>query len=477
MNSKPFLIDGLAIKAKNTVIDIGAFCGCQSRLARYLRDPFGQRHVATGRGALTPAELKELLTTLRTFSSKRQIVYGAGDVESIGQVKHLASALWRLLRAAEPVRRDTEPVIPDARLAQLNLLRLNALSRAVRVLTQFFPQAQSPEKQSQANSAFSPELAKMFRAAGVSRGPWAHEIAWRILEDWGALDRKPGPKKVEVYTPVMAAAGTSGAILWLRVRLFQIDPPGSVVGQLIPDLRRMALTEIDEDCLQAFQEVWNLTELGRWMTGVWSLGEKAPEDFSKANQRISDASSTFTPQIGGNSAQAAMLIALLAATGAPDTYEPTDFTRPNFCLEPLSLQTAISAAVDVQGSADSKPSVSSIRGRLLQPVGKLPDKAEAAYKEGLDTIVICESQSVDDAPDLKEALAKTNEARKPVSAAGDYRGLWVEHAKTVDDALQILLQSNKYLRAYQANVEQQWKSNWLPDSPSDNAEKAATPVE
>jgi hypothetical protein len=464
----------LAEKATHGKLDVDAFCGCQSQLAHFLRDPFGWHHAADQRGQLTPVDLAKLLNTLKSLCSGTNFVYSKAAGKSTGRAKHLAAGLWWLLQAAQPIADGTIQNTNDSRLA-----RRDALRNAVKELEKLFPSAQHTEKQPEAKSGESPELAEVFRVAGLPRGPWANEIAWRILEDWGSLDRKPGPQQVpEIFTPVMAAEnGATGAILWLKVRLFQIDPPGSVVGQLIPDLRRMALTEIHEDCLQAFQEVWNLTQLGRWMTGVWSLGEKAPEDFSKANQRISDASSTFTPQIGGNSAQAAMLIALLAATGAPDTYEPTDFTRPNFCLEPLSLQTAISAAVDVQGSADSKPSVSSIRGRLLQPVGKLPDKAEAAYKEGLDTIVICESQSVDDAPDLKEALAKTNEARKPVSAAGDYRGLWVEHAKTVDDALQILLQSNKYLRAYQANVKQQWKSNWLPDSPSDNAEKAATPVE
>ena len=474
MNSQPLRIDGLAEKATHGKLDVAAFCGCQSQLAHFLRDPFGPHHAADQRRQLTPDDLKELLATLKSLCSGTEFVYSKAAGKSTGLAKHLAAGLWWLLQAAQPIADGT-----NQETNQLRIARRDALRNAVKELEKLFPSAQHAEKQSKAKSGESPELADLFRVAGLARGPWANEIAWRILEDWGSLDRKPGPQQVpEIFTPVMAAEnGATGAILWLKVRLFQIDPPGSVVGQLIPDLRRMALTEIHEDCLQAFQEVWNLTELGRWMTGVWSLGEKAPEDFSKSNHRIPEASSTFTAQIGGDSAQAAMLIALLAATGAPDTYEPTDITRPNFCPEPLSLQTAISAAVDVQGSAHSQPGVSSIRGRLLKPVGKLPDKAEAAYKEGLATIVICETETLQDAPEIKQALEKTKEARKPLSAAGDYRGLWVEHATTVDDALQILLQSNKYLRAYQANVQQQWENNWLPDSPPDNAEKAATPVE
>jgi hypothetical protein len=472
LNSEALLIDGLKEKATDDLIALDTFCGCQSKLADYLRDPFGQHRAGDHSGHLTPDALRALLETLKSLSEKTEFVYATGGGESIQRARHLAEGLWWLLQAAQP--------IGDGKADETTKTRENrgdALKKAVSCLKSLSPGAQHAEKQPKAESDASPELANIFRVASLPRGPWAHEMAWRILEDWGGLDRKPGPQPVgEVYTPVMAASkGVTGAILWLRVRLFTIDPPGSVVGQLIPDLRRMALTEIGDDCLQAFQEVWKLTNLGQWVTGVWSLGEPAPREFERANRGIGVDLPTLTSQINGDSAQAAMLIALLAATGAPETYDPSASTRPTFQLEPLNLQTAISAAVQVGGTEN--PDGNSIRRCLLKKVGKLPAKANAAYNEGLATIVICDPQTLENAPEIQQALDKTKMSRKAENAAGDYRGLWVEQATTVDDALQILLQSNKSLRAYQAYVQQQWDSNWLQNSPPDNAEKAATQVE
>ena len=107
MNSQPLRIDGLAEKATHSKLDVAAFCGCQSQLAHFLRDPFGPHHAADQRRQLTPDDLKELLATLKSLCSGTKFVYSKAAGKSTGLAKHLAAGLWWLLQAAQPIADGT----------------------------------------------------------------------------------------------------------------------------------------------------------------------------------------------------------------------------------------------------------------------------------------------------------------------------------------------------------------------------------
>jgi hypothetical protein len=154
-----------------------------------------------------------------------------------------------------------------------------------------------------------------------------------------------------------------------------------------------------------------------------------------------------------------MLIALLSATGIPDEYEPTQEQRPPFKPEPLRLTTAISAAVDFSKSA------ASIRDLALTPIGKTFQKATEAQKKGMQSVVFAEQEKL--TGDSKEAEEQTKAASKPQpTSAIAYTGLWIERAATVEEAVDLLLERNKYLRAYQASIQSAWDDLWLPEEPA-----------
>ena len=458
-------------------LQVNLFCGSQSALAQSLRAPFR---------ADTPWEavFKEIdrLSAARDLRWSKSHAFKADSHAS-------AQSLSHLVKAAVASRKPGGLDGSDQKTMR------EWFDLAVKVLPNDWrggPQVSTELK----NDNGSADLANA--RAAVNSWNVATEVCWHVLEQWG-VDPRPGlglrtgdelPTSAEsassggpasaplvtVWSPVLAAdvTGPAGEVLWLKVELFErIEFAGTTLnGQLIPDLCGMGMTAIDKKCLDAFAEVWQGLKLDRWVRGVWRLDTVHPPNFDK--EVLVDAESTqhhtAATALGGQSAQAAMLIALLSATGIPDEYEPTQEQRPPFKPEPLRTTTAISAAVDFSKSA------ASIRDLALTPIGKTFQKATAAQKKGMQSVVFAEQEKL--TGDSKEAEEQTKAASKPQpTSAIAYTGLWIERAATVEEAVDLLLERNKYLRAYQASIQSAWDDLWLPEEPATPAENSSESAE
>jgi hypothetical protein len=432
-------------------LPIPRFCGSASALAQCLHDPFQVGGPPPPSGGHLPVTdgLSRLRLALQNLDSATPLGWKNETFEP--RSRHLVAGVRALFEAALGVvmRGDAQYVSERSSQEWLDLA-ISKLGEALQSPPQIGFSA--PVSREGVAGAFQPHTWSVWNVAT--------EVAWHVLEQWGVVARAPGPKPlVTVRTPVLAAEtqGTSGALLWLTVDLFDRPTAAAPPGQLIPDLCGMGLTAFHKNCLDAFTEVWQQTQLWRWVRGVWRLDGVMPSEL--AGEVLVDAPPTHAhpamASLGGPSAQAAMLLALLAATGAPDDYEPDQPDRPPFKAEPLCLRTAISARVD--WGSDAK----SIRHRTLLQVGQKPKKASAASDAGLQTAVFCRDESL--IPDYQEAeTASLQEKQTPNAAGGHpYRGLWVERASTVEEALELLLERNKYLREYQGVIQNAWDSVWL----------------
>jgi hypothetical protein len=467
-----------------------SFCGTRSGLSQCLRDPFAwlqQSTSTTDVGVIAKqqetdirnSEVDSLIDLLRVLQQRQfdsrfnqkpySFKFSSPSKNNHSTYYSIAAGLLALVSAAHPKPKSKQP--PPTALIQLAAEHFGSLWKS------------TTPKQTRVTGTDSPKLTTLFADAQLQRGLWQNEIVWRILEDWGAIDHKKPPEPdVEVVTPVLAAQGTdSGKSLWLRVRFYKHAQSPGYIAPLIPDLCAMALTRVDEACFNALSQVWDQTGLGRWMTGVWSLGEEIPGKFRKLHVDIVRDQPEYPTYLGGPSAQAAMLVALLAATGQPDDYEPDQVTLPA-CLqdrsrppehrnaEPLCLSSAISAQVENVSRAALGKTGRSIRSLKLEPIGKEPSKADAAQKYGLRTAVFCHDEVFTSGSDWDDAEQKTKDTRK--AYGGEYQGLWIERAVTVGDALDVLLEQNRYIRAINLDAERKWEKQWLPQQPQP-AEAAA----
>jgi hypothetical protein len=464
------LLDKLERAVAPRQLKLADFCGSQSALAKCLRDPFN-------------------------VTAHRQ--QEPGDQALSGQLERLHKVLAEL--AAPNWEWSGPPVHPSSRFrAQgLSLLFSAALARQV-----------SPAKASHTNDA------KLLLEQGIEaltnafwHGAWSEGVArnrvdvgavpeenpaksdakrlalgvaGHIQKQWGVWDRQPGPAPLTtVCTPLLGAAGEEGVVLWLHVELYKLGK--NLSGELVPDLLGMGLTGVNDRFLAAFAEAWKATQLGSQVYGVWRIDTNPPPGFLPGKP-------SGLELLRGPSAQAALLVALLAATGYPDEYEPPPSQpaagnppasknllrfdqRGLIVAEPLDLKTALSATVDFQAPAES------IRARKLTSVGQVPTKAEGAVRQQLDTAVFFKDEAL--APEFQESEKGTRAAQQgQLEPDGEpYRGLWIERAATVEEAVDLLLERNKYLRAYQASIQTAWDDLWLPEEPATPAGNSSESAE
>jgi hypothetical protein len=307
---------------------------------------------------------------------------------------------------------------------------------------------------------------------GLRRDHIAMDVVWQLLAHLHPTERFV-PKivpKLTVSTPLLAAGYDSGTVMRLTVELFELEPgaggDSGAPGTLTPDLRYLGLTEINtlatgsssgKTFLQHFQDIWQLTEFGRWMRGTWRLENTNPAGFPDP----------CTPKAyTGNSAQAGLFCALLSALRNPETYRPESHNHaspPEWEQQLLNELVAISAAIDL----DSRQATEALSKMRLVQVGKLAKKAFGAYEYGLRTAIFCSAQKFADDPRWNEQQKKQKE--RPFEIHPE---LWIEtHPVTVEDALDSMLVSNQYLRAYKQGVAEDWNSRWL--NPEEESSPAA----
>ena len=193
-------------------------------------------------------------------------------------------------------------------------------------------------------------------------------------------------------------------------------------------------------------EVWAMSGLRDEFRARWRI-ETPPE-----NARLSNDDNTlhFPTRLSGRSAQAATLCALLAASGNP--YQEDDRQVAAGVVDPLDLKIAISATVK-SGGKNAKPIELS-----LGDVGKVPEKLSSAWP-ALDTVAFQKlpRDTEEDDTQIRTLMYERENARK---SGEQYAGLHIERVATIADALDLMLQTNRHLREYQAISRHKWLGQW-----------------
>ncbi len=227
-----------------------------------------------------------------------------------------------------------------------------------------------------------------------------------------------------VYTPIVGGmpGGQGNRLLWLTVELCPVRNG----GPFCPDPLYLGLSSIvaePEPLFEAMNEVWDVSGLGARFRGRWRITN--PPEIKRG-----DGGPLFPSRFLGNSAQAAALCAVLAASGNPyqeDLHQDTP-------AEPLVDDVAITAQLGPLGVEDR------LADRQLGPVGGIPEKVGNSYR-ALDTLVF---------------------ATEEYTGPDRFQDLVIEHVQTVGEALDLLLVTNRYLKKYQHQVREKWLTQWAP---------------
>jgi hypothetical protein len=221
-------------------------------------------------------------------------------------------------------------------------------------------------------------------------------------------------------------------------------------GPVSPDLLYVGLTDV-RDLIKYFDEVWQVTGLSKWFRCRWRI-EINHKDTSQPG--MLDYSELYPKKLGGNSSQAAALVAMLAASGDPYGFEKitsiNDFPSP----EKIALDVAISAAVNC---ASDKP----VKELSLSEVGSIPKKLYLT-RNLLDYLVLFEDEKDDNEQQLADLRKKRQEhdQEQDSSKREKVPPVGIEYASTVEHALNLLLESNQYQTAYRTEINSAWLKQW-----------------
>ena len=303
----------------------------------------------------------------------------------------------------------------------------------------------------------------------------------KIFFDWvrdGKWKTNPAPAlppgMAPVCVPVLIAntvTGTNsipqrqGVVKWLTVELFRDGLTG-----LIPDLYTLGHTNINEpdsagkSFLEYFDDVWTLSGLDRLgFSGRWRLLNRAPLHAEYVYPTLAEADQRLD-SVSGNSAQAALLVALLAASGqvfAPVAELPADATVDR---QYLNLDHAITAGVAGRPAVAGDPrnvvlvevAEIGVKHAALETYARLHDKEDSPLR--LNTILL--SGADYKTRQQTAASSPSGIGRQPPKQAAEFGALHYQSATTIQDALDAMLECNQWSRAIRASTTGTWEAQW-----------------
>lgn len=277
-----------------------------------------------------------------------------------------------------------------------------------------------------------------------------------------------------VCTPILLAENSlddkgrierSGQVMWLTIDLFR----DGMVG-LVPDVISLGWTEIagqvtgdDSDTrgiLHSFDRMWELSGLGEHgFSGRWRITNK-PTVKTKAS--LFEGPFKYNRDLGGNSADCAILVALLAAAGA--VYDPLKDENGNKKWNPdqatrVFLNPRLAVTATVQEGSHPPPDIRQAKTGKVYQVDAKVGGAETYGGKGrpyVDTIIY----SPEDASELSRKITASNDRKSNRSSEEITPGLYLEKAATVQEVLNWILAVNEWKRAWNAFHVQQWESKW-----------------
>ena len=257
-----------------------------------------------------------------------------------------------------------------------------------------------------------------------------------------------------------------GVVKWLTVELFRDGLSG-----LIPDLLTLGLTDIDardtrgKSFLGYVDEVWELSGLGsKGFSGRWRLLNRAPLHMEYLYPTGDNKTDLVLNSISGNSAQAALLVALLAASG--QVFAPVGDLAANAPVDRqyLNPDHAITAGVDARSAVPGDP-----RALRLTEIGSLDEKHGALERYAkfhdrqdsklrLNTILLFKDEYENDPVVLESRKAETARARSNQTV--EVAGLHYNPATTIQDALDAMLECNQWADLIRTATTTAWEKEW-----------------
>ena len=283
-------------------------------------------------------------------------------------------------------------------------------------------------------------------------------LAYDLLCDWvpataegGAVTSQPKSRREMRSASISILGAVASGLRRLEVELFP-----SSQGTFDPDPRWLGLTAIRWDTdpgqclLRSMDRIWQLSQLSAHWRGRWRIVHP-PEGERPANSAINYAES-----LHGHSAEAATLCALLAATRDPYLLgmEPLRET-------PIDIKMALSATVRDAPTHSPRP----VLDARLGPVTGINGKMAAAYPV-IDSVVFAAKEVLspsDQSPEayVREIQELQQKETQALQANSVYTNLRIVHAKTIVDALDLVLLTNRHLHAYHQEQRRGWLKQWI----------------
>jgi len=270
-------------------------------------------------------------------------------------------------------------------------------------------------------------------------------MAYDLLDRWVSRENRDREKIRTASTTIVGAATSVAHLFTLTVELIE-----SAKGPINPDLFYVGLTDVS-DVTKHFEKVWNACGLSQWFRCRWRI------EFNDETRQVPgvDVNGKYISKLHGNSAQASCLAAILAACGDPYLMKSinavSDFPPP----EKIALDVAVSAAVDYNQQPQSVKELS------LKKVGSVPEKLEKT-RSLLDFLVLFRDEQKTEKINQLKAARKTHDDW-PTSILAD-KPVGIEDASTVENVLDLLLESNQYLNAYRESIQDAWLKQWEVDT-------------
>lgn len=292
-----------------------------------------------------------------------------------------------------------------------------------------------------------------------------------------------------VCTPILLSTGGSGVVMWLTVDLFEDG-----LGSLAPDIFSLGLSQIngggassntnsptedpskdqdDVSLLQSFDAMWALSRLGELgFSGRWRITNRPTTQCAALH--LEEGHVSNLPQLvnyTGRSAECAMLVSLLAASGF--VYEPIPKSQPPVLPPRVFLNTFFAATATV---CSSKQNADDIRSRLLGRVYEVDCKLGACTRYKLEPSEDSESPLIDTIVisvgdyDVQKSLPTSqvfqaiqreqDEKKSKHTKHAGVRGVHFQSCATVQKALDWMLAVNDWSRLRKQAQRAKWESQW-----------------
>ena len=279
--------------------------------------------------------------------------------------------------------------------------------------------------------------------------PIANAMVQNIRARWDGKTNDPfnGTKYTAEIKIVVATGNDKLGLYKFVIELTEI--PSGQSSVIFPDLGRLGLTHIRPAMHKSIIDAWEYTGLADVYQGRWFFTNVSEfeADHSKYFQQ---SINPYPDHFDGQSAQAAAICTMLAASGDPYRIgivaQEAELIDPGVAIS-ASVPGDEDKSIASTGPKNSEGKVAKVLMKKLSDIGFKAEKLRGAKWAGLSTVYFAgkDAQNADD--------QKTHDEN-------NHLGILPLKVTNVLEALDGVLLTNRYLRAYQEKIQEEWKRPW-----------------